>query len=167
MQTPTTLLVFVSMFAPEHDGGIRAFHLDTATGRLAPASVTRGVPHPFFLAGELVPPQRGRRLGRSSASGCAARACDHSRARRRRLRWPTCGHPVRLLRRSRHRSDPLPPARRGHGHALGEQSDLHEIGPRHVAFDPAGRRLYAMNELSNSVIRFQATLPSAIRIPQA
>jgi hypothetical protein len=24
-----------------------------------------------------------------------------------------------------------------------------------------------MNELSNSVIRFQATLPSAIRIPQA
>jgi 6-phosphogluconolactonase len=44
------LLVFVSMFAPKEQGGIRAFHLDPAAGTLVAAKETRGVPHPFFLA---------------------------------------------------------------------------------------------------------------------
>ena len=44
------LLVFVSMFAPAEEGGIRAFHLDPRTGRLVATSETRGIPHPFFLA---------------------------------------------------------------------------------------------------------------------
>jgi 6-phosphogluconolactonase len=44
------LLVFVSMFAPAEQGGIRAFHLDPRTGELVAARETRGIPHPFFLA---------------------------------------------------------------------------------------------------------------------
>ncbi len=43
-------LVFVSSFAPEEKGGLQAFHLDTGTGKLTPASKTAGVPHPFFFA---------------------------------------------------------------------------------------------------------------------
>ncbi len=45
-----TLLVFISMFAPGEQGGIRAFHLDPATGRLAAARDTTGLAHPFFMA---------------------------------------------------------------------------------------------------------------------
>lgn len=50
MSPSVPLLVFVSMFAPEEQGGIRAFHLDSQTGVLVAAKETRGIPHPFFLA---------------------------------------------------------------------------------------------------------------------
>jgi 6-phosphogluconolactonase len=50
MAPSTTLLVFVSMFAAEPEGGVRAFHLEPATGRLTPAATTSGLPNSFFLA---------------------------------------------------------------------------------------------------------------------
>jgi 6-phosphogluconolactonase len=50
MDPRTSLLIFVSMFAPEKEGGIRAFHLDPATGAIAAAKETPGIPHPFFIA---------------------------------------------------------------------------------------------------------------------
>jgi 6-phosphogluconolactonase len=50
MSPSLPLLVFVSMFAPAEQGGIRAFHLDPKTGELVAAKETRGIPHPFFLA---------------------------------------------------------------------------------------------------------------------
>jgi len=49
MSSPAPLLVLVTMFAAEPAGGIQAFHLDPATGTLAPAAVTRGCPNAFFL----------------------------------------------------------------------------------------------------------------------
>jgi 6-phosphogluconolactonase len=50
MPPSVPLLVFVSMFAPAEQGGIRAFHLHPKTGELVAANETRGIPHPFFLA---------------------------------------------------------------------------------------------------------------------
>lgn len=47
---PATMIVFVSMFAPSPQGGIRCFQLDTKTGALKPAKAAADVPHPFFLA---------------------------------------------------------------------------------------------------------------------
>jgi 6-phosphogluconolactonase len=44
------LLVFVSMFAPVEQGGVRSFHLDPEAGTLVAAQETRGIPNPFFLA---------------------------------------------------------------------------------------------------------------------
>jgi 6-phosphogluconolactonase len=45
-----TLLVFVSMFAPEGTGGIRGFRLDGRTGALEAVGEAAAVAHPFFLA---------------------------------------------------------------------------------------------------------------------
>jgi 6-phosphogluconolactonase len=50
MVSSTTLLVFVSMFAAEPEGGVRAFHLEPATGRLTPAATAPDLPNSFFLA---------------------------------------------------------------------------------------------------------------------
>ena len=50
MPPSVPLLIFVSMFAPKEQGGIRAFHLDPAAGTLVAAQETSGIPHPFFLA---------------------------------------------------------------------------------------------------------------------
>jgi len=50
MPPSVPLLVFVSMFAPAEQGGIRAFHLHPKTGELVAAKETRGIPQPFFLA---------------------------------------------------------------------------------------------------------------------
>lgn len=44
------LLVFVSAFAPGKDGGIHAFQLDPAAGKLVPIHRTAGAEHPFFIA---------------------------------------------------------------------------------------------------------------------
>ena len=44
------MLVFVSMFAPTGQGGIRAYHLDPASGAVSAPRSTANVPHPFFLA---------------------------------------------------------------------------------------------------------------------
>jgi len=49
MNAPSTLLVFVSMFAPEPNGGIQAFHLDPQVGTLVPAAATADCPNSFFL----------------------------------------------------------------------------------------------------------------------
>lgn len=43
-------LIFISAFAAGTNGGIHAFTLDAATGRLKPLQRTAGVEHPFFLA---------------------------------------------------------------------------------------------------------------------
>jgi 6-phosphogluconolactonase len=43
-------LVFVTAFAPGEQGGIHAYELDTAAGRLRPVRRTGGVENPFFLA---------------------------------------------------------------------------------------------------------------------
>lgn len=51
-----TLLVFVSMFAPEGAGGIRGFRLDGRTGALEATGEVAAVAHPFFLA--LAPDRR-------------------------------------------------------------------------------------------------------------
>jgi 6-phosphogluconolactonase len=239
MQNPTALLVFISMFAPEQDGGIRAFHLDTATGRLAPASMTRGVPHPFFLAvspdektlysiwaknfgsqddeevaawrivdrdGTLAP------LNRQSSRGPAACFLETDPAGRTLLlanysngsvaslplaadgslaaaasfvRNQAAGSGVHPRQDApyAHAIIPGPAVAGSDGRPSGirfaysadlgtDQILCHRLdtatatlsanspaftksppggGPRHLAFDPAGRRLYAMNELSNSV----------------
>ncbi|MFM7292803.1 MAG: lactonase family protein [Planctomycetia bacterium] len=50
MPPSVPLLIFVSMFAPAEQGGIRAFHLDPRSGVLVAAKETRGIPQPFFLA---------------------------------------------------------------------------------------------------------------------
>lgn len=52
----TPLLVLVTMFAADKAGGIRAFHLDPASGELAPAAVTGDCPNGFFLT--LAPDRR-------------------------------------------------------------------------------------------------------------
>lgn len=43
-------LVFVTAFAPGDQGGIHAYELDGATGKLKPLQRTAGVENPFFLA---------------------------------------------------------------------------------------------------------------------
>ena len=55
MTAPTPLiaadpLVFVTEFAPGDKGGIRAYELDSKTGKLTPLRRTTGVENPFFLA---------------------------------------------------------------------------------------------------------------------
>jgi 6-phosphogluconolactonase len=55
MTTPTPApakdpLVFVTAFAPGDKGGIHAYELDTAAGKLKPLHQTAGVENPFFLA---------------------------------------------------------------------------------------------------------------------
>jgi 6-phosphogluconolactonase len=50
MDVSSTLLIFVSLFANEPDGGIQAFHLDPRSGAVKAAATTRGFPNSFFLA---------------------------------------------------------------------------------------------------------------------
>lgn len=50
MEPAAALVVFVSMFAPVPQGGIRGFRLDLDSGAMTPAAETTGVPQPFFLA---------------------------------------------------------------------------------------------------------------------
>ena len=50
MPPSASLLVFLTMFAADDAGGIRAFHLDPVAGTLAPAAVTKGCPNGFFLS---------------------------------------------------------------------------------------------------------------------
>jgi 6-phosphogluconolactonase len=239
METPTALLVFISMFAPQDNGGISAFHLDTATGTLAAASVTRDVPHPFFLAvspdqktlysiwakqfgskddeevaawrivdrdGTLAPLNRQSSRGAAScfletdptgrtllvanyANGSVASlpiAADGSLAAATSfLRNEAAGSGVDPRQEAPHAHAIIPgPAVAGadgtpssslftYSADLGTDQILCRRldpatatlsanepavtksppggGPRHLAFDPTGRRLYAMNELSNSV----------------
>lgn len=239
MENPAALLVFISMFAPQESGGIRAFHLDPAHGTLTPAAVTRDVPHPFFLA--VAPDHKtlfsiwakefaGRQdeevaawrivdrdgrlelLNRQSTRGAASCFLETDPTGRTLLlasysngsvaAFPikadgSLGAAASFLRNERPGSAVDPRQEAAHAHAIipgpaaagagGEpapsrfaySADLgsdhvlcyrldaatatlspHEQGvaksppgggPRHLAFDPQGRRLYAMNELSNSV----------------
>jgi 6-phosphogluconolactonase len=50
MDVSSTLLIFVSMFTNEPEGGIQAFHLDARSGAVKAASTTRGFANSFFLA---------------------------------------------------------------------------------------------------------------------
>lgn len=238
MDANAALLLFVSMFAPEESGGIQAFRLDTATGTLAPAALTRDVPHPFFLAispdgktlfsiwakefgskqdeevaawrivdrdGTLSP------LNRQSTRGAASCFLETDPSGRTLLvasysngsvaAFPiqadgSLGAAASFFRNERHGSRVHPRQDASYAHAIipgpatvaggalpvsrfayaadlgTDQILCHRLdaatatlsphgpgnapsppggGPRHLAFDPTGRRLYAMNELSNSV----------------
>lgn len=238
MDANAALLVFVSMFAPQESGGIQAFRLDTATGTLAPAALTRDVPHPFFLAispdgktlfsiwakefgskqdeevaawrivdrdGTLAP------LNRQSTRGAASCFLETDPSGRTLLvasysngsvaAFPihadgSLGAAASFFRNERPGSRVHPRQDASYAHAIipgpatvavgalpdsrftyaadlgTDQILCHRLdaatatlsphapgnapsppggGPRHLAFDPTGRRLYAMNELSNSV----------------
>lgn len=239
MDAPAALLVFISMFAPQESGGIRAFHLDTAAGTLAPAAVTRDVPHPFFLAvapdhktlysiwaeefagkedeevaawrildrdGTLAPLNRQSTRGTASCfletdpTGRTLLVASYTNGSVAALPIAadgSLGAAASFLRNERPGSAVHPRQEAPHAHAIipgpavagaaGEpprsrftySADLgtdqvlcQELdaatatlkpresggaksppggGPRHLAFDPTGRRLYVMNELSNSV----------------
>jgi len=239
MKTAATLLVFISMFAPEDKGGIRAYRLDPAAGTLVAAHETRGVPHPFFLAvspdqktlysiwakqfasqedeevaawrivdrdGTLAP------LNRRSTRGAASCFLETAPAGRTLLlanysnggvmSLPiepdgSLGEAASFLRNEAAGTLVHPRQEAPHAHAIipgpavaGPEggaggclftytADLGTdqivcrrldpataklsandpaatktppgAGPRHLAFDPAGRRLYVMNELANTV----------------
>jgi len=49
MDTSSALLVFVSMFATDPEGGVQAFRLDPRTGVLEAAATTRDCPNSFYL----------------------------------------------------------------------------------------------------------------------
>lgn len=75
------MLVFVSIFAPAGQGGIRAYHLNPTTGRLLAAAETPDVPHPFFLAvhpdGKTLYSIRAQNFGSPAAEEVVAwRICD-------------------------------------------------------------------------------------------
>lgn len=236
MDARATLLVFVSMFAPQESGGITAFHLDTVTGTLAPAAVTRDVPNPFFLAvspdrttlfsiwakefgskqdeevaawrivdrdGTLAPLNRQSTRGAASCflevdpSGRTLLVASYSNGSVAALPIHadgSLGAAASFFRNERPGSGVHPRQDAAYAHAIipgpaaagaspqsrfAYSADLgtdqilchrldaatatlstHEAGtvksppgggPRHLAFDPTGRRLYAMNELANSV----------------
>ena len=235
MKSVATLLVFVSMFAPGEKGGIRAFHLDTATGVLSPAAETRGIEHPFFMAiapggaaeggrlyavhaGKFGGPEPGEvaawriadrdgrlePLGRQSARGTATCFLDVDATGRTLLLANYSGGSVAALPIRgdgslgeatsflQHSGSSVDPGRQkephphsivhGPGNRFAYAADLgtdqvvcyrldaHDAilaaadppfaktpagaGPRHLAFHPNGRHLYAINELSNSVTVF-------------
>lgn len=227
------LLVFVSVFAPEPDGGVRSFLLDPASGRLASAAVTPGLPHVFFLAAspdqqtlyaltagtfgdavtEAVTVWRIRGgegrlepLGRQPAGGAATCFVAPDGPGRHLLLAHYTGGTVARLPLASDGSLAGPPAtipadRSGSGVVKGRQEEPHPhaiiaapragggpsfafaadlgcdaisrfrideaeglvpldppstktppgAGPRHLAFDPAGRRLYCINELANTI----------------
>jgi 6-phosphogluconolactonase len=49
MDASAPLLVFVSMFAVDPEGGVQAFHLNPQTGAIAAAATTHDCPNSFFL----------------------------------------------------------------------------------------------------------------------
>lgn len=81
MATGEMMLLFVSMFAPAGQGGIRAYHLDPQTGAIVETGATAEVPHPFFMAvhpgGKTLYSIRAEKFGSPAAEEIVAwRICD-------------------------------------------------------------------------------------------
>jgi 6-phosphogluconolactonase len=232
MQPAVPILVLVSLFAGEPEGGIRAFRLSPESGTLEPAAVTTGCPNAFFLtvspdhrtvysltagafgkaeteevAAWRLADRHGRLepLGRRPAGGSGACFVSTDPSGRTLLLAHYGGGSVATLPLAADGSlvgDPIVVRHEGTGHDPGRQEGPHAhaiiagprtaagpqfvfaadlgcdaiygyrldaaagklvatapplvkarpgAGPRHLAFHPDGRRLYAINELDNTV----------------
>lgn len=233
MDASSTLLIFVSMFAAEAQGGVQAFRLHPKTGAIEAAAATRDCPNSFFLT--LSHDQRfvyalaAKKFGEAATEEVTAwRIADRDGTLEPVGRRPgggavTCfitpaaaGGPLLLAHYNGATSAVLPVAADGslagdpvtvphacagsnvvkgrqegpHPHAIvpapaakGQPRFVYAVdlgcdailcyrlddsgrlvaaepaviktppgaGPRHLAFHPDGRRLYVINELSNTV----------------